>query len=429
MDPLELDFDFEEGDFLKPTAHCGGEEYHPELEMQKVVIGSPSQQFYVEDNTTIVSLMCTDLVVSIPDDEYCQQSNSNITNGTSIRLEERGTDGSAWLFNGDDSSIESDLCSGQIFDIKVTATSNGADLRASIGNSLILSSSAKYKRWEMTPRKYTTTSAPLSIINPSNGEAIGVATGQCTNEIALEVQTDDAHNQDQQFFLGKKGMIHSQKCHGLVFAVNGCSDGEQITLKPPTDDEHTQWAFSTDGSVYNKMCGEGMVIDFDDSDIIIMLKTKDTSADSQLWTKVSARLLAADVLEDYVQNWTVEFVDEYNGTLPSHSTTSNRLLKSKNDGVSDDTESPSLYPPHEGFSGSFEDFAKDLVIDDASDEDQCRNARELLGYDRDYPFDTEVRDTFNDYMCDGEVFTEADHLSEGLSRPPEFIEVVFEAPE
>ena len=50
-------------------------------------------------------------------------------------------------------------------------------------------------------------------------------------------------------------------------------------------------------------------------------------------------------------------------------------------------------------------------------------------HQRDYPFDTEVRDTFLDYMCNGAEFTALDHLSEGLSDPPTFTEVEFEAPE
>ena len=39
------------------------------------------------------------------------------------------------------------------------------------------------------------------------------------------------------------------------------------------------------------------------------------------------------------------------------------------------------YEPSDAFSPSFEDFAKDLVIDDAADEDQCRHTREQLGYE------------------------------------------------
>jgi hypothetical protein len=70
-----------------------------------------------------------------------------------------------------------------------------------------------------------------------------------------------------------------------------------------------------------------------------------------------------------------------------------------------------------------------LIIDDATDEDQCRNTREKLGFDRDYPFDLEVRDEYHNMMCRGVEFTAMDHLTNGLSRPPVFEEVEFEAPE
>jgi hypothetical protein len=76
----------------------------------------------------------------------------------------------------------------------------------------------------------------------------------------------------------------------------------------------------------------------------------------------------------------------------------------------------------------FEDFARGLAIDDASDEDQCRKARELLGYDRDYPYDTEVRDRFHDKAC-GIDHTAVDHMIKPLAKPPSFTEIEFEAPE
>jgi hypothetical protein len=86
------------------------------------------------------------------------------------------------------------------------------------------------------------------------------------------------------------------------------------------------------------------------------------------------------------------------------------------------------YGPNPAFSNSFEDFAQGLVINDERDEDQCRNARELLGFDRDYPYDTEVRDRFNDKAC-GIDHTTLDHMSEALAEPPVFTEVKFEAQE
>ena len=77
------------------------------------------------------------------------------------------------------------------------------------------------------------------------------------------------------------------------------------------------------------------------------------------------------------------------------------------------------------FSTSFEDFDRVLVIEDASTDNQCRNAQELLGYDRDYACDTEVEDKFKEFMCSGIEITAADHMGEGVLAPPEFTKVEF----
>ena len=54
----------------------------------------------------------------------------------------------------------------------------------------------------------------------------------------------------------------------------------------------------------------------------------------------------------------------------------------------------------DGYSQSFEDFALTIVIEDATIEDQSRNARSILGYDDDYEFDTDICDEFYAQMCD-----------------------------
>lgn len=52
------------------------------------------------------------------------------------------------------------------------------------------------------------------------------------------------------------------------------------------------------------------------------------------------------------------------------------------------------------FSKSFEEFAKGIEIDDAADEEACFNAREQLGFESDYMFDSEVCEEFHERMCD-----------------------------
>ena len=78
------------------------------------------------------------------------------------------------------------------------------------------------------------------------------------------------------------------------------------------------------------------------------------------------------------------------------------------------------------FSAAFDDFARDLVINDATDEEQCGKAREKLGFEKDHPFDTEVRESFHEHQCDP-LFTGVDHVgpSPSLEAPPQFAMVEY----
>ena len=68
------------------------------------------------------------------------------------------------------------------------------------------------------------------------------------------------------------------------------------------------------------------------------------------------------------------------------------------------------YVMNSAFSASFDSFAKEVVVDDPSDEDQCRKVREALGFDRDYPFDVEVSENYHEHQCDP-FFSGVDHVS------------------
>jgi len=66
----------------------------------------------------------------------------------------------------------------------------------------------------------------------------------------------------------------------------------------------------------------------------------------------------------------------------------------------------------DAFSKSFEDYAKDFEIDDATDEEECSYARQQLGFDSDYMFDAEVCEEFRERMCDpffDDVDDQTDH--------------------
>ena len=79
------------------------------------------------------------------------------------------------------------------------------------------------------------------------------------------------------------------------------------------------------------------------------------------------------------------------------------------------------HPPNPAFNRAFEDFTKYFVINNAADKDQCRDAREEMGFEPDHPFDTEVCQKFKDHMCD-HFFTGIDHLT----GPPKFEHVEYE---
>ena len=97
---------------------------------------------------------------------------------------------------------------------------------------------------------------------------------------------------------------------------------------------------------------------------------------SQTWKRINARLLdlTSDQTTEWKQEWTVSFL------TPGYDNTTLDELARLSEG-----SSTTCYQPNPAFSASFEDFANDLVIQDASDEDQCRHTREQLGFNKDHP--------------------------------------------
>ena len=177
-----------------------------------------------------------------------------------------------------------------------------------------------------------------------------------------------------------------------------------------------KWKFSN--GMIESVSHPGMVISNDAADTSMTLQSY--SADglsSQNWKRVNTRLLDLNTDQSWNQEWTVSFL------TPGYD---NRTLDELA-GSSDDTLSTTCYQRNTGFSSSFDLFAKELVISDASDEEQCMNTREQLGFDKEHPFDTEVRDKFYDHMCDP-FFTFVDHSVEPLAAPPQF-ELIEYTPE
>lgn len=84
---------------------------------------------------------------------------------------------------------------------------------------------------------------------------------------------------------------------------------------------------------------------------------------------------------------------------------------------------PELGEP--GYSNSFEEWVSGtdgsggFLIQDASDEEQCQNAREFLGFERDYIDDVEVCERFHEHSCD-EVNDLIDEQAEAAQKVEAF---------
>jgi hypothetical protein len=237
--------------------------------------------------------------------------------------------------------------------------------------------------------------------------ALSVGDAKCADGMQLQLSPDDSRSSAQLFYLGNGGTIFSSKCPGLVItAPPNCQQDIVLTLKTATGDDNTKWNFdASSGSISSVTCPALFVVGN-------ILKPTISSV-MQKWRKVNTRLLPASE-QGWNQNWEVIFAEQYDHVLP-------RAI-----GTNEGTK---CYNASDAYSASFDAYSLDLIIDDATDEDQCRNTRKKLGFDRDYPFDMEVRDKYHDLMCQGVEFTAVDHLTSGLSEPPVFEEVEFEAPE
>lgn len=311
-----------------------------------------------------------------------------------------------WTFN-DDSSIESTYtCPGKVIDVKT-----GGKLSAAAGALLGVGNHTHdtfsiYQKWTKTHQKLSILSGPYSLVNADN-KALSVGDAECADGMKLQLSPDDSRSSAQHFYLGNGGTICSYKCPGLVItAPLNCQQDIVLSLKTATGDDNTKWNFDAfSGLISSVKCPELVVAGN-------ILKPS-SSPVRQKWRTVNTRLLSASE-QGWNQNWEIIFAEQYDKVLP-------RVIET-NVGMK-------CYNASAAYSASFDAFSLGLIIDDATDEDQCRNTREMLGFDRDYPFDLEVRDEYHDLMCQGVEFTAVDHLTSGLSEPPVFEEVEFEAPE
>jgi hypothetical protein len=159
------------------------------------------------------------------------------------------------------------------------------------------------------------------------------------------------------------------------------------------DDEKLKWKF-TNGTI-ESVSYPGMVIAKSTDSGLFLSGSADASNAS--WRRLNTQLLelnSAQAKTSWNQEWTASFV-----TPGDISTTLQEFF--------DEQGSKVCYDSNSAFSASFEAFSRGLAIKDATDEEQCRKAREELGFDKDYPFDTEIRDNFHDHMVSFQI----DHIS------------------
>jgi len=286
----------------------------------------------------------------------------------------------------------------------------------SSGSTIVLSdfNAERFQKWTKQHQLFHPLMGPFSIVNPHSGLALAVEDGTCANGMSLNSETDDHTSSRQMFYLGQHGSIFGAQCPGLVIAADSSSHSSAIRLEIfQHNEEKLKWKF-TNGMVESVLY-PGMVLAKNSNDDSMILQSTDSNSDSNMnWIRTNTRLLDLDdQSSEWKRQWTVSFIS------------SDYQNVSIEDFVQDDDINwvSKCYDMSSAFSPSFDDFAKELVIEDASDEDQCRNVREGLGFDKDHPFDTEVRDSFYEYQCDP-FFTGVDHESkndmEALAAPPQF---------
>ena len=246
---------------------------------------------------------------------------------------------------------------------------------------------------------------PFSIVNPNSGSALTVDEGICANGMNLSSAPDDMKNPRQKFYLGQHGSIFSAQCPGLVIAADPSNDGTNIDIKLQNfriNEKTQKWKFIN--GMIESVSNSGMVL-ANNPDQSMKLQSNSTAiSDLSIlnWKRVNTRLLVSNDQSEWKQKWTVSF------TSPGHDS------MALDEYTQDEAVSSICYKHNPAFSASFENFAKQLVVNDAGDEEQCRRVREELGLDKDHPFDTEVRDNFYQHQCDP-FFSGIDHVS-GLDK-------------
>lgn len=236
----------------------------------------------------------------------------------------------------------------------------------------------------------------FSIINPTNGLAFAIKDESCKNNMDVITEADDYNSDRQKFYLGMHGSIFSGACPGLVLSIdtNATVDNSVKLEVFRLGEKNSKWKF-LNGTI-ESVKHQGMVIATNDVDNTLVLQDN-TTLDRNLafWERSNTRLLEENNDQiGWEQAWTVSFIEPEDTNLESF--------------ASNHGEVATCYGTNAAFSASFEDFAQQLVIVDAGDEEQCQKVREELGFDKDHPFDTDIRDSFYQHQVCSSCTTDHD---------------------
>ena len=224
---------------------------------------------------------------------------------------------------------------------------------------------------------------PFSIVS-NNGNAMTVKSGTCASGMPLESAIDDHTSTAQKFYLGQHGSIFSAACPGLVFSADSASVVTLQTFR--LGHNNTKWKFINE--MVESVMYPGVVIANNANNVLSLQHKTSVSSSQATWRRTNTRLLPATNLNTWDQKWTLSFV-----TSPGYkrSDLQNSILRYQ-------PTASKCYKSSPAFSASFEKFANTIAIKDASDQEQCGEAREQLGFDKDHPHDTEVVDSFHQKM-------------------------------
>jgi hypothetical protein len=277
-----------------------------------------------------------------------------------------------------------------------------------VGSPVTLSNNTvgQYQSWNQKYQRFQNIQGPFSITN-LNRISFDVGSGLCPHGMPLKSVTDDYSSPSQQFYLGDNGQIISSKCPGLVVAMGNSSSAPLSLQTYQIDKDEAKWILRGDGRIESVKI-PGMVISAGSSSLpIITEQSQNPTNLNQVWSQRNVRLVSSSVPSG-IQDWFVSFVEPGFGArdLTELGITSNATK---------------CYESSPAFNRAFEDFASGINIPDAYDEEKCGRAREQLGFDADHPFDVEICDKYQYYMCDIH-FTGIDHLS---AAPPKFEAVKF----